>query len=198
MNLYIYTYIFCVIIIIFIVSIYAVTYSSDVIFDSTYSLKFDNINFNEYKISGKYMWPVIGYNNITSYYGRRKKPTAGASSFHKGVDIGAPTGSNLVSIMDGIITMAKFNGSGGYTIIVQSSNMNAIYCHVHDKYLPTVNSKVKKGQIIGKVGPKNVYGVSNNPYKDSKGNPTNGATTGAHLHFSIMINGEYVNPLEYI
>ena len=61
-----------------------------------------------------------------------------------------------------------------------------------------VGEKVKKGQIIGKVGPKNVYGVPGNKYFDSKGNPTNGATTGPHLHFGMRINNEYVNPLNYL
>ncbi|MBE5821406.1 MAG: M23 family metallopeptidase [Clostridiales bacterium] len=198
MNLYIYPYIFCIIIVIFVVSIYLVSYANNIVFDSTYSLKFDNIQYSTYELTGKYLWPVIGYNNITSYYGRRKAPTAGASTFHRGIDIGAPTGSNLVSIMDGIVIMSKFNGANGFSIIVQNGNMQAIYAHVHDKYLPALNTKVKKGQVIGKVGPKNVYNVPNNPYKDSNGNPTNGTTTGAHLHFSIKINGEYVNPLEYI
>ena len=53
------------------------------------------------------------------------------------------------------------------------------------------------GQIIGQVGPKNVYGIKNNPYKDSSGKPTNGATTGPHLHFTIKKDGKAVNPLNY-
>ena len=54
-----------------------------------------------------------------------------------------------------------------------------------------------RGQIIAQVGPKYVYGVIGNNYKDEQGRPTNGATTGCHLHFGIRIDGEYVNPLEF-
>ena len=63
------------------------------------------------------------------------------------------------------------------------------YCFVKD------GDEVKKGQVIGKVGPKNVYGVPGNPYKDSQGNPTNGATTGCHCHFTVKKNGETIDPL---
>ena len=56
---------------------------------------------------------------------------------------------------------------------------------------------VSKKEIIGTVGPKNVYGIQNNPYKDSNGNPTNGSTTGCHLHFAIKLDEINVNPLNY-
>ena len=47
------------------------------------------------------------------------------------------------------------------------------------------------GQVIGTVGPKNVYNIKNNPYKDENGNPTNGATTGTHLHLAIKLNRNF-------
>lgn len=56
---------------------------------------------------------------------------------------------------------------------------------------------MKEGQIIGKVGPRNVYGVPGNQYKDENGQPTNGATTGPHLHLGIRFNDKYENPLDY-
>ena len=46
-----------------------------------------------------------------------------------------------------------------------------------------INFTKKKGEIIGKVGPKNVYGVTNNPYKDGKGNPTNRSYNRLSLSF---------------
>ena len=55
--------------------------------------------------------------------------------------------------------------------------------------------KLLKDKLFGHVGPKNVYGVKGNPYTDSQGNPTNGATTGPHLHLGVRINGEYIDPL---
>lgn len=53
------------------------------------------------------------------------------------------------------------------------------------------------GQVIGKVGPKYVYGVPGNKYSDSSGKPTNGATTGPHLHFGIRVDGNYKNPMDF-
>jgi len=57
--------------------------------------------------------------------------------------------------------------------------------------------KLPKDKLSGQVGPKNVYGVKGNQYFDSDGKPTNGATTGPHLHLGIRIDGKYMNPLNY-
>lgn len=57
---------------------------------------------------------------------------------------------------------------------------------------------MEQSQVIGQIGPFNIYDVINNPYKDKNGNPTNGSTTGCHLHFSIKLNETAVNPLEYV
>ena len=52
--------------------------------------------------------------------------------------------------------------------------------------------------VIGQVGPKYVYDVVGNPYHDSTGRPTNGSTTGCHLHVTIKLDSNAVNPLDYI
>ena len=106
-------------------------------------------------------------------------------------------GTNIISISSGIVTYVGFLGSGGYTVTVKNNDITSSYCHVSPSFLVYVGQSVTKGMIIAKVGPKNVYGVYNNPYKDSDGNPTNGATTGPHLHLTIKKDGIAVNPLDY-
>ncbi len=123
-------------------------------------------------------------------------PLHGASTFHKGIDIGAPEGTKLYAICDGTITFAGFLGGGGYTITLSHDNMKITYCHVSPNFIVNVGDEVVKGQHISNVGPKNVYGVVGNIYKDKDGNPTNGATTGCHLHLGIRINSKYTNPLD--
>ena len=60
-------------------------------------------------ISG-FAWPIPGYSRITSPFGKRVSPTAGASNFHKGIDIGAPEGTFLIAAIDGTITYVGFLG----------------------------------------------------------------------------------------
>ena len=124
-----------------------------------------------------FVWPIPGYTRISSPFGKRNSPTAGASSFHYGCDIPAPTGTKLVAICDGQITFAQFLGAGGYTITLSFANFKVTYCHVDPNFMVSVGDNVKQGQVIALVGPYIVYGVPGNPYKDANGNPTNGATT---------------------
>lgn len=121
----------------------------------------------------------------------------GASSSHSGIDIPAPPGSKFIAVHDGEITFREFFGAGGYTITLSFDNYKISYCHCDPNFIVNVGDSVKQGQVIGYVGPKNVYGVKGNQYYDSDGNPTNGATTGPHLHLGIRIDGKYVNPLNY-
>lgn len=138
-----------------------------------------------------------GYTKISSYFGKRTSPTSGASSYHSGIDVPAPPGSKLIAVNDGEITFTQFLGAGGYTITLSFDNFRVTYCHCSPNYIVKVGDFVKQGQVIGYVGPKNVYGVKGNIYFDSAGNPTNGATTGPHLHLGIRIDGNYQNPLNF-
>ena len=146
-----------------------------------------------------FAWPIPGYTVISSPFGKRTAPTTGASTFHKGTDIPAPEGTSLIATCDGEITFIGFLGGGGYTITLTTSDeLKISYCHVSPNYIVEVGQQIEQGQIIGNVGPKYVYGVAGNNYKDASGNQTNGATTGCHLHIGFRKNGEYVNPLDYL
>lgn len=146
-----------------------------------------------------FAWPIPGYTTISSPFGKRTAPTSGASTFHKGTDIPAPEGTALVATCDGEITFIGFLGGGGYTITITTvDGIKISYCHVSPNYIVIVGQKVEQGEIIGNVGPKYVYGVVGNNYKDTTGNPTNGATTGCHLHIGFRVNNEYANPMDYL
>lgn len=153
---------------------------------------------NIYFTNSKFLWPTPGYTTITSYFGYRNAPTQGASTYHSGIDIGAPAGTNIIAVTSGTVTYTGFYGAGGYTVTIKSDDLTTSYCHVSPHFLVCTGQYVTKGSIIATVGPRNVYGVPNNPYKDSNGNPTNGASTGPHLHLTIKKDGQAVNPLDYI
>lgn len=149
--------------------------------------------------NNNYAWPIPGYTKISSYFGKRNAPTTGASTYHKGIDIPAPEGTPLLASCDGKITFTGFLGGGGFTITLTTpEKLKISYCHVSPNYIVSVGDSVLQGQIIGTVGPKHVYGISGNTYKDSQGLPTNGATTGCHLHIGFRIDGNYVDPLNYL
>ena len=168
------------------------------IFFITFVILTDNsLSYSFSDLDGEFIWPIPGYSYISSYFGYRESPTVGASSYHSGIDIPAPEGSKILAICDGIVTFASWGAGGGYTIVTQNDNIKVSYCHISPIYLVSRNDVVTAGQIISTVGPKNVYGINNNPYKDSLGNPTNGATTGCHLHLSIKENDVSVDPLKY-
>ena len=61
--------------------------------------------------SDYFIWPIPGYTTISSYFGKRNSPTAGASNYHLGLDIPAPEGTYIYAIDDGIVTFASW-GAG--------------------------------------------------------------------------------------
>ena len=86
---------------------------------------------------------------------------------------------------------------GGYTITIHNNEYDISYCHVSPNYIVDEGDIISQNSLIGHVGPKYVDDVPNNPYSDSTGRNTNGATTGCHLHLTIKKDGIAVNPLDY-
>lgn len=156
--------------------------------------------------SEDFLWPIPGYKSISSYFGKRISPTSGASSYHSGIDIPAPEGTQIYAIAEGTVIFSSWGAGGGYTITIKLDNksnnpnlqnLSVSYCHLSPIMYVNYNNHVEKGALIGTVGPKIVYGINNNPYHDEYGNPTNGATTGCHLHFAIKKDDSFVDPFNY-
>lgn len=135
-----------------------------------------------------FMWPTPGTTGISSYFGKRKTPVKGASTFHKGVDILATQGTTVYAISSGKVVIAGYTSSGGYMVKIEHENDYASsYCHLSENLYVKTNEYVKLGQPIGTVGPK--Y-LSNGKL--------NGATTGVHLHFAVTYGGEAIDPLKVV
>lgn len=152
-------------------------------------------------IGKKVNWPVEKTKTISSPFGMRKDPFgSGKTFFHNGIDIAAPEGEKLIALEDGEVTRTSFYGGYGYTICIKGKDTNIVYLygHVDPNFIVKKGMKIAKGDVIGKVGPFNVKIASNNPFRDFKGNPTNGMTTGSHLHFSIINNGKFIDPFIYL
>ena len=126
-----------------------------------------------------FCWPCPASRRITSYFGPRPRPTPGASTDHKGVDIGAPTGSAIVASAGGRVTTSRYSSSAGnYIVISHGNGMSTVYMHCSALYV-SVGDVVSRGQKIAAVG-------------------STGYSTGPHLHFGVIKNGVYVNPLNYV
>ena len=84
----------------------------------------------------------------------------------------------------GKVISTEFKGANGYTVTIENGIYTFSYSHVSPNFLVYVGQVVYKGQVIANVGPKNVYGILNNPYKDSNGNPTNRCNHSVRIFIS--------------
>lgn len=119
-----------------------------IINSNSLSSNFTNEGYSFIMSDDKYVWPIPGYTSITSPFGKRYSPTSGASSYHKGIDIGAPQGTKLFAVTSGTITFTGFLGGGGYTITLTSGSMKFTYCHVSPHYIVQEGDIIQKGQLI--------------------------------------------------
>lgn len=129
--------------------------------------------------TGDYAWPLPVSGRITSPFGYRSAPTAGASTYHKGVDIAVPTGTKILACKEGkVVTAAYSSSAGNYVGIYHGGGIYSYYMHC-SQLTVSVDQRVKKGQVIAKSG-------------------STGISTGPHLHFAIYKGGNYVNPMYYV
>ena len=139
----------------------------------------DAIPKKDVKDPKKMIWPLPGDSYRGSGFGPRKAPCAGASTFHKGVDIGGKYGAKIVASLAGKVTYAGYNNSAGNYIEIDHGNGYVTkYLHC-SKLLVSRGDYVLQGQVIGLVG-------------------STGVSTAPHLHFGVFIDGVAVDPLRYI
>ena len=130
-------------------------------------------------IGGEMAWPVPGYTRITSVFGMRTHPITGIYKLHTGTDIGAPYGATFIAANDGVVVKASYNGAYGNMVIVDhGGGVSTLYAH-GSEILVQVGQVVTRGTPVLKVG-------------------STGYSTGPHAHFEVRVNGEYLNPLDFI
>lgn len=128
---------------------------------------------------GVFTWPAPGNNTITSYFGGRSSPVAGASSNHKGIDIACSTGDTIVAASSGTVIVATYNyAEGNYVCIDHGGGVVTLYMH-NSSLAVSVGESVSAGQTIAYAG-------------------STGISTGPHCHFGVRVNGTYVDPLTYL
>ncbi len=128
---------------------------------------------------GVFTWPAPSSSRISDDYGTRTHPILGIQQFHNGVDLAAPGGSPILAVYDGKVVAADYNSSmGNYIMIDHGDGLYTIYMHASALYV-SKGTEVTKGQKIAAVG-------------------STGRSTGNHLHFSVRLNGSYVNPWQYL
>lgn len=128
---------------------------------------------------GVFAWPAPSYTRISDDYGNRIHPILKVPQFHSGIDMAAPGGSPILAAYDGKVISASYSSSmGNYIMIDHGDNLYTVYMHASKLYVKR-GDEVVRGQKIAAVG-------------------STGRSTGNHLHFSVRLNGNYVNPWDYL
>jgi murein DD-endopeptidase MepM/ murein hydrolase activator NlpD len=130
------------------------------------------------KAPGRLLTPVPGA-PVTSPYGYRIHPIYGTSRLHTGIDYGANEGTPIRASADGVVVSASwFGGYGNATIIDHGGGIATLVGHQSSMSV-SAGSKVTQGQTVGRVG-------------------CTGDCTGPHVHFEVRVNGDPVNPANYL
>ena len=143
----------------------------------------DNQN-NEQKeleiLRKEYLIPVDGI--VTSEFGTRESVLNNISKNHKGIDIGTDENKKIVAAMAGVVKEVKYSNTYGNMLkienIINEKKVVNLYAHCKEIYVH-INDYINKGQEIALVG-------------------STGNSTGPHLHFEVIYDGEYINPREVL
>lgn len=121
----------------------------------------------------------LAFSRVTSSYGPRIHPVFGVQKDHKGTDYGAPVGTPVRTVADGVVTFAgRQGGYGNYVVIRHPDKAATGYAHLQ-RIAVRVGQRVNQGQTIGTVG-------------------TTGTATGPNLHFEYIVKGQRTNPTRIV
>lgn len=135
----------------------------------------EKANFSPVYLTVNFINPVENI-NISSNFGYRISPITNKYSLHTGLDIACSKNSPIFAVYDGVIEKADYNNARGYYVIIKHSDtLKTTYNHCN-KLLISENEKVKKGEKIALVG-------------------ATGYATGNHLHYEVLLNDKYINPV---
>ena len=136
-------------------------------------------SFGENYIGGKMTWPIWGHYNITSPFSMRVHPITKVYKLHTGIDISATLGTDFTAAAHGMVVKAEYNRAYGNMVIIDhGGGVQTLYAHGSSIEVQ-VGQIVNAGDLVIKVG-------------------STGYSTGPHAHFEVRVNGQPVNPLQYI
>ncbi|MBQ0134644.1 MAG: peptidoglycan DD-metalloendopeptidase family protein [Clostridiales bacterium] len=127
---------------------------------------------------GDLIWPLPSSSLVTSQFGNRDQPTAGASTNHQGLDINANEGDRVISAAGGtVISAGQLGGYGNCVIVDHGNGVQTVYAHLSSVNV-SVGQSVGQGDTLGGAG-------------------ATGIATGNHLHYEVRANGVNTDPSQY-
>lgn len=122
-------------------------------------------------------WPATG--RVSSEYGTRRHPISNNMQLHKGIDIAAPMGTPVTATGAGTVSFAGERGGYGLTVVIDHGyGVQTLYAHNSRLYVKA-GDVVRRGDRIAAVG-------------------STGLSTGPHVHYEVHVQGDPVNPREYL
>jgi murein DD-endopeptidase MepM/ murein hydrolase activator NlpD len=123
------------------------------------------------------IWPAHGW--LTGTFGGRSDPFTGERGFHQGLDISTEKGKPVFATADGRVDAAGYSGDYGNLIVLRHGfGLTTRYGHL-SSFKVKAGQTVKRGDVIGYVG-------------------STGRSTGTHVHYEILANGQLINPLQLL